>query len=63
MADQPAWQRALTRYGDTVYRLALLRDPRPAIAAQAAAAAFIALDWQTITPDERLESRLLQALW
>ena len=62
MTMEPVWERALRRYADTVYRLALVRDPRPTHAAQATAAACTSPDWGTVPLDERLEGRLLAAL-
>lgn len=55
------WERALGRYADRIYRLALLRDPHPERAAQATATAFRALDWTTTDLDDQVESRLLAA--
>ena len=57
-----SWRRALDRYADSVYRLALLSEPTPAWAAKATSHAFTALDWDNVAPDERLEGRLVAAL-
>ncbi len=62
MAEQSNWQRAFNRYGDTVYRLALLRDPHPVRAARATAGAFSSLDWNTVALDERTEGHLIRGL-
>ena len=62
MSTEPTWGRALSRYGDRIYRLALLRDPDPERAVAATTAAFRAIDWSTATLDEQLETRLLAAL-
>src|SRR4051794_21688838 len=62
MASDNIWERALQRYADTVYRLALLRDPHPRRAAHATAAAFLSLPWQNLQMDDRLEGRLIAAL-
>lgn len=56
------WERALGRYADRIYRLALLRDPDPERAAQATAAAFRAQDWTTTELDDTIEGKLLAAL-
>lgn len=60
----PEWtlERALARYADRVYRIALLRDPHPTRAAQAVATAFQTLNWSTIELDDQLEGRLIAAL-
>ena len=55
-------ERALRRYADTIYRLALLLEADPARAAQATARAFTALDWSCAGLDDRLEERLVAAL-
>src|SRR4051812_4588893 len=62
MTGDNIWERALQRYADTVYRLALLRDPRPRRAARATAGAFLSLPWQNLEMDDRLEGRLIAAL-
>src|SRR5688572_33487121 len=62
MTATPVWERALNRYADRIYRLALLRDPRPKLAARATIAAFQAIDWTTAELDDRLEGRLVAAL-
>src|SRR3712207_2725862 len=62
MSLEPRWERALNRYADTVYRLALLRERHPERAARETAAAFQALDWHTIALDDRLEGGLVAAL-
>ena len=56
------WERAIGRYADRVYRLALLRDPQPERAAQATTTAFRTLDWTSAELDDMLEGRLLAAL-
>lgn len=56
------WERALGRYADRIYRLAILRDPHPERAAQATTAAFRTLDWNTVELDDQIEGRLLAAL-
>ena len=62
MPTDSTWERALRRYADRVYRLALLRDPRPDQAARATAAAFRAIDWKNAVLDDQLEGRLVAAL-
>lgn len=62
MSLEATLQRALTRYADRIYRIALLSDPHPARAAKATATAFNALDWTTIQLDEQLEERIFTAL-
>ncbi len=61
MSSQP-WERALERYANSLYRLALLREPIPARAARATAAAFERIDWSSATLDDQLEARLVAAL-
>ncbi len=55
-------ERAFTRYADTLYRAALLRDPDPRRAADAVGTAFARLDWSVVALDDELEARLIQAL-
>lgn len=62
MSTEPTWGRALSRYGDRIYRLALVRDPDPERAVAATTAAFRAIDWSTTTLDEQLETRLFAAM-
>jgi hypothetical protein len=62
MSSQPLWQRALNRYADTVYRLALLREGDAVRAAKATVAAFNGVDWHNTALDEHVEARLLAAL-
>ena len=62
MSITPTWERALARYGDRIYRLALLRDPAPARAARAVTHAFKAADWSGAGLDEATEARIVAAL-
>lgn len=62
MPAQQPWERALERYADSLYRLALLRDPNPARASRATAAAFEQIDWASATLDDQFEARLVAAL-
>ena len=54
MSSQPLWQRALNRYADTVYRLALLREGDAARAAKATVADLNTVDWQNTALDEHM---------
>jgi hypothetical protein len=56
------FDRALSRYADRVYRVALLRDARPKHAERATIQAFQAVDWPNVNLDERLEGTLIAAL-
>jgi hypothetical protein len=56
------YERALLRYADRVYRLALIRDGDPRRAADATVRAWQALDWINPPPDDQLEQRLIAAL-
>lgn len=58
----PTAERALSRYGDSVYRMALLREGDPARAAQATIIAWSTFPWQAAILDEALEARLIAAL-
>lgn len=62
MSAEPVWQRALDRYADTVYRLALLRDARSKHALAATVRAFTGVDWAHVEVDERLEGRIVAQL-
>ena len=57
-----SFERALHRYVDRIYRLALVRDLHPRRAALATMKAYMSLDWSSLASDDRLEERLLAAL-
>ncbi len=59
MALEPIWERSLSRYGDALFRLALLREPSASRAAAAVERAWAALDWRAVELDDRLEGRLV----
>ena len=62
MIAESRWERPLNRYADTLYRLALLLDPRPLHAGRRTVAAFERLDWIAVALDDHLERRLVAAL-
>ncbi|HZG69758.1 MAG TPA: hypothetical protein VEZ12_23700, partial [Herpetosiphonaceae bacterium] len=62
MAPDIRAERAIERYANSVYRMALLRDGDPARAASATAAAFGRIDWGAAVLDDQLEARLIAAL-
>ena len=62
MPSEPIWERALSRYADMLYRLALLREPSPRRAATAVERAFTTLDWNGLELDGTLEGRLVAQL-
>lgn len=57
-----SFERALHRYVDRIYRLALVRELHPRRAAQATIKAYMSLDWSSLASDDRLEERLIAAL-
>lgn len=57
-----SFERALQRYADRIYRLALVREPYPRRAAQATVKAYTSLDWSSQDLDDRLEEQLVVAL-
>lgn len=62
MSGDTGWERALQRYGDRLYRLAMLREPNPRRAGRAVLAAFRGFDWSAAQSDDLLEARLAGAL-
>ncbi len=62
MAPDIRAERAVERYANSVYRLALLRDGDPARAADGTVAAFGRIDWGAAVLDDQLEARLIAAL-
>ncbi len=56
------FERALHRYADRIYGLALIREPQPRYAARATVKAFTSLEWHALDADEHIEERLIAAL-
>ncbi len=56
------FERALHRYADRIYGLALIREPQPRYAARATVQAFTSLEWHALEADEHIEERLIAAL-